>query len=555
MPDIENVMEYGRDVLAGKIDVCRYTRLAVERHFKEYDNQNRGFYFDEEAALDSIRFFSFLKHSKGEWAGQQFELAPWQKFWTALLFGWKQADGYRRYRVAYIEVPRKNGKSTWLSGLGLLLFFADGEGGAEVYSAATKEAQAKIVWSEAKRMVQASPALSSRIGCHARNLHHLPSASSFEYLGRDSDTQDGLNIHAAIIDELHAHKDRGIWDVIETATGARRQPLVIAITTAGTNRHGVCYEQRDYLIKILEGVLEDDSMLGVIYGLDFDEKGILLDDWRKESSWKKANPNYGVSVYAHDIKRLCRKAQEIPGSQNNFLTKRLDVWCSQDEKWLDMDVWAAAGKAFDESKLHGRLCYGGLDLSTKLDLTSFELVFPPIPEDPMWYLLSWFWIPKDNIEGRVRRDKVPYDVWAERGFIKATPGNVIDYDIIENDIDELGKKFKIQEIGFDPWNASGTAGHLETKGFAMTEVRQGTGGMGEPSKEFEAKIIGGTLNHGNHPILTWCASNVTLRYDANDNYMPDKKNSRERIDGVVAAVMALGRAIVADEPVKSFWET
>lgn len=539
--DFRAAMEYGREVMAGKIDVCKYTALAVERHFRDLkDGPKRGLFYCQKSAEHMLDFFGFLRHSKGEWAGRELILEPWQAFWLAVLFGWMGADGFRRFRTAYEEVPRKNGKSTKLAGVGLYLFFADGEGGAEVYTAATKRDQALITHREATRMVQKSPSLRARIGVTKNNLHHLATASMFEPLGADADTADGLNVHGAIVDELHAHKHRDLWDVLETATGSRTQSLLYAITTAGFNQYGICYELREYLTKILEGTIVDDTFWGVIYTAD---EG---DDWQDEATWRKANPNYGISVKPEDIARLAKKAAEIPAAQNNFLTKRLNIWTQQETKWLDMDTWSASGSAFDEKALEGRPCFGGLDLSTKIDLSSFALVFPPFLKDPLWYCLSFFWVPEDNMMRRARKDRVPYDVWAKQGLIKATEGNVVDYEVIRNDIRALGDRFAVQDVGFDPWNATQIATQLSDDGFQMVEMRQGPRTMGEPSKELEALILSKRFNHGGNAVLKWCASNVTIRTDANGNYMPDKGKSTERIDGVVAAVMAIGRAINQD---------
>jgi phage terminase large subunit-like protein len=459
-----------------------------------------------------------------------------------MVFGWLHKETkLRRFRTAYIEVPRKNGKSTGIAPWGLYGFLMDGEAGAEIYSAATHREQAKIVFTAAQRMAKASPDLRARINVFRHNMSIEQTASKFEPLGADADNMDGLNIHMALVDELHAHKTRGTYDVLETGMGSRRQPLLATITTAGFDRFGICYEQRTYLQQILKKVLFDDNYWGIIYTIDEE------DDWREESSWIKANPNYGVSVLPSDMHRLAIKAQNIPAAQNNFLCKRLNVWTNQEVRWLDLNEWDRSGAPFDTEELEGRACYGGLDLSTKLDLTAFVLVFPPT-ENQDWCVISRFWVPEDRIMERVKTDRVPYDAWVRDGHIEATPGNVIDFQYIIDQILVLVGMFGLQEVGYDPWNATQTAIELQSAGIEMVETRQGYKTMSEPSKQLESLVRSGKLSHNGQPVLRWNAANVTVRTDGNENFMPDKKHSMERIDGIVALVMALSRAMVHEAP-------
>lgn len=537
---IKEAMKYGRDVLSGKIKTCRLTRLAVERHFKDLKTgRKRGIVFSESKAVHALEFFGFLKHSKGEWAGQTIKLEPWEMFWTAVLFGWVRAKtGFRRFRFAYWEVARKNGKSTWLAGIGLYMFIADQEPGAEVYTVATKEDQAKIIFEESKRMVKKSAPLKKRITIHKKTMSIESLAASYLPLGRDSDTQDGLNTHCGLIDELHAHKSPDMWDVIETSTGARRQPLLLAITTAGTNQFGICYEQRTYLEKILTGVIEDDAYCGMIYTLD-DE-----DDPFDEANWIKANPNLGVSVRLDNLQELAKKAQETPRAINNFLTKRLNIWCAAEQRWLDMRAWMDCGAFFDTEELRGRECYVGIDLSKKIDLTASAFVFPPVEHDPFWYAILRFYFPADNVEKRKRETRVPFDLWANQGWVCLTPGNVVDYGYIEDDIKKYSEIFKIKEICYDPYNATQFANSLSGF-FSMIEVRQGALTLNEPSKEFEAIVTARKFRHGGNPVLSWNASNVVIVPDRNGNYLPSKGKSIESIDGVAAIINAMSRAITS----------
>ena len=363
---------YARSVSEGVIPANRLLRLACERHLGDLARgAGRGLRFDLAAARHAIDFFGFLRHSKGEWAGEPFTLAPWQAFLVGSLFGWKRDDGLRRFRTAYCAVPRKNGKSTTSAGIGLYLLVADGEQGAEVYSAATTRDQARIVFDEAKRMVATSPALRRRVELLINNLHVAASASRFMPLSSDSSTMDGLNVHGAIIDELHAHKTRGVVDVLDTATGARRQPLLFEITTAGYDRHSICFEHHDYSIKVLDGVLQDDSWFAYIAAADED------DDWTDAKVWRKANPNFGISVKEDDLARKAEKAIALPGAQNAFRRLHLNQWTEQAERWIDMAAWDACDAPVDLERLRGRPCFGGLDLSTTTDVTALAWVFPP----------------------------------------------------------------------------------------------------------------------------------------------------------------------------------
>ena len=358
----------------------RLVRLACERHLEDLGSgASRGLRFDVQAAQHAIDFFGFLRHSKGEWAGQTFALAPWQAFVVGSLFGWQRADGLRRFRTAYCAVPRKNGKSTLSAGIALYLLVADGEQGAEIYSAATTRDQARIVFDEAKRMVGSSPALKRRVQVLINNLNVEASASRFMPLSSDASSMDGLNVHGAIIDELHAHKTRHVVDVLETATGARRQPLLFEITTAGYDRHSICFEHHDYAIKLLEGVLQDDSWFAFIAAADEN------DDWTDPEVWRKANPSFGLSVKADDLARKAEKAIALPGAQNAFRRMHLNEWTEQAERWIDLAAWDACAGPVDLEALRGRTCFGGLDLSTTTDVTALAWVFPPEGDDGLWY--------------------------------------------------------------------------------------------------------------------------------------------------------------------------
>ena len=533
---------YITGVLSGEIVACKWVRLAVERHLDDLENgHTRGLYFDEERAQHAIDFFQFLRHSKGEWAGRVVELEPWQQFFLWALFGWLRDDGMRRYRTAYLEVSRKNGKTTLLAGVGLYLVVADEEPGAEVYTAATKKDQARISHSEAKRMVQRSSHLSAIVSVMRDNLSVLATDSKFEPLGRDSDTLDGLNVHGAVIDELHAHKNREMYDILDTATGSRRQPLICMITTAGVDRTSICFEHHEYTQKVLERLVEDDSHFGLIYTLDDEDDWET--NWSDETLWVKANPNLGVSKKWDDMRRKATRAKEMPAALNSFLRKELDLWTQAETAWMNMERWLALKGSVSESGLRGRRCYAGLDLSSTTDISALVLAFPPVVEGDLFQFLWRFFLPQEAMLARSRRDRVPYDVWVRQGFITVTPGDVIDYKAIYAQFDADAQAFDLEEVAFDRWGATQVAQDLADRGATMIQFGQGFASMSSPMKQMETMVLGGRIAHGHNPVANWMMGNVVALTDASENIKPDKAHSRERIDGVVAAIMALDRAI------------
>lgn len=549
-PSVQNsarvAKKYIADVLAGKATACKWVRLFCERHEKDLKKgTKRGLYFDEDEAERVLRFFDFLRHSKGEWGGQPFILSPWQQAYLWVLFGWrKKATGTRRFRISYLEVARKAGKSSLAAGVALYLLDADKEPGAEVYSAATKRDQAKIVHGEACRMVRASAMLKQFITVRTDNMFVLDTNSKFEPLSSDYNSLDGLNIHGAIVDEVHAHKTRDLWDILETATGARRQPLMFAITTAGVSRQGICRELHDYLEKVLDGSLEDDSFCGIIFTLDEE------DDYTDERVWVKANPNLGVSVKLDDLRDKIRKAREAPAALNAFLRLHMNIWTQAETRWIDPDAWAACGEQTPLEDLRKEPCYAGLDLSSTTDISAFVLKFPRTGD-----ALGWFWIPEDEMEKRERRDRVPFSAWVRHEYVEATPGNVIDYEYIRQRIKQVAAEFRgLREIGYDPWNATQLAIQLEEDGFNVVPVRQGFQTLSPAAKELEREIMSGELKHGGNPVLRWMAANVVLAIDPAENIKPDKAKSAERIDGIVALCMAISRQIQGEDDT-SIYET
>ncbi len=486
--------------------------------------------------------FAFLRHSKGEWAGQVVMLEPWQEFYLATLFGWMRADGTRRFRTSYLEVARKNGKSTMLAGVGLYLLVADGEPGAEIYTAATVRSQARIIFGESVKMVRQSPDLKSMLTLVKDNISFEGTFSKYEPVGRDSETLDGLNVHGGLVDELHAHPDGEMWDVLETGTGSRRQPLMATVTTAGSNRQSICFQFHDYTEKVLAEVVEDDAWHGMIYSLDRDPLTGELEDWESEAAWLKANPNLGISKKLPDLRDKARKARQMPSRLNVFLQKELNIWTQASTRWIDPERWRACNvRAVDELELAGRRCYGGLDLSSTLDVTALVWVFPPV-EGTVCDVLCRMWIPEENWQDRVKMDRAPYDVWVREGLLTLTPGNVVDYDFILQQVEEDTKVFSVQELAFDPWNATSVTNNIGLPPEKLVEFRQGYVSMNPAMKALEVAIQRRTLNHGGNGALAWMADNLVASRDPAGNMKPDKSKSTERIDGIVALLMAFYRA-------------
>lgn len=531
---------YARGVVSGKFVAGKWVRLACQRHLDDLKTaKTRGLKFDRKEADRAIRFFGILRQSKGEWANQALELQPWQAFIVGSLFGWMQlreGKWLRRYRTAYLSVARKNGKTTLAAGIMLLLAFADGEPGAEVYTAATTKQQARICWLEAKRMVAKSPALRSRIQAFADNLSWESQASKLEPLSADAETKDGLNPHGAAIDEYHAHPNGELSDVIESALGARRQPLIVYTTTAGSDSAGVCAQLDKDVQRILEGSADDDSIFGYIARIDEGDR------WDDERVWGKSNPNLGVSVKLHDLQRAAKRAKRMVREQNEFRRKRCNQWTEQATRWLSMEQYDACDVPVDEEALAGAACFSGLDLSTTTDITAFVSVFPDA--DGGFDVLCRFWIPEDNIDDKGQQDRAPYRQWVDEGYISVTQGNITDYDLVREDVKLFANTYAVTEIPYDKWNATQLATQLSHDGAVMVPMPQGYATLSEPAKYLEGLILSRRIRFGGNPVLRWMAANAAVQTGPNASIRPVKDKSTGRIDGIVALVMALGRAIV-----------
>lgn len=536
--------QYCRFVLTGHIPACKLVKLACLRHVLDLrDGHLRGLWFDPEAAQHRIDFYRFCRHFEGEWAGQVIQPEPWQQFIKWCIYGWRRADGSRRFRRVYEEVARKNGKSTDLGSDGNYLAFFDGEAGAQVFTAATKKDQAAIIHRSSTRMVKASPALRRRIKVYKNNLHSEETASRYEPLGEDSKTEDGRNVHAALIDEYHAHPSADMYNVLRSGMGARRQPLLYVITTAGFDHTSACYTEREYAVDVLQGTFEDDSYFAIIFTVD-DESA-----WTEETEWYKANPNLGVSVKLDDMREQCLEAQRVPSKQNEFKTKRLNIWTESRQIWITAEAWEQCNKPVDVEGLRGRKCYGGLDLSSTTDMSAWVLVFPPETPEDDYRCLYRFFVPQSDLERQYPKKEILDRVrlWIRQGFVTATPGNRIDYDFIRAQILDDAAAFDLQEIAFDPYNASQITNDLAKEGLELVEFRQGFLSMSPAAKEYERLVSSGRLAHGGNPVMKWMVSCAETDTDAAGNIKPvkpDRTKSSKRIDGVIANIMPVYRASI-----------
>jgi phage terminase large subunit-like protein len=526
---------YARDVVAGKVLAGKYHRLACARHQRDRkaeDTRAFPYVFHVAQAERFFRFAQLLKHYKGEWAGRCIELQPHQLFRLGSVFAWTHREtGLRRFRVSYTEIPRKNGKSLESALVALYLGFFDGEAGSETYCVATKREQAKIVFRDCQRLVQSS-GLKSRIKVLTANLHRDDTASKLEPLGADKDSTDGLNPHVVIIDEAHAMKDRGMIDVMETATGARRQPLIFWITTAGADLVSPCGDQHHYACQVLDRVITDEQFFGFIAHADAE------DEWTAERTWQKANPNYGVSVKPEDLRALIAKAVHMPAAAAAVKQKRLNLWGGGSEPWLSLEGWRAGQSRWTAESMHGEPCWIGVDLSSKIDLTAVVILFPPTETRKTWRVICHGLTPADTLLARARRDRAPYDVWVDKGYLLTNPGNRIDQDKVRDLVVEAAGLYQVQGVGIDPWNAGNLVTDLEAAGLLVVEVPQNRAQLSEPAKQFEADVLDGLVDGGGNELLTWCVSNVMAPTDDKGNIYPSKKRSRGRIDPVMAALNA-----------------
>lgn len=550
---------YARSVVSGVVPAGKYHKLACARHEADRGRENTPAFpyrFDEAVADRYFRFAEKLKHYKGEWAGQFIKLELWQKFCDGSLVGWVHAvTGLRRFRYSLEEVPRKNGK-TLRAGIRLnYLTFFDGEPGAEGYSIATKRDQAKLAFTDAKKLVESS-GLKMRVKVLVANMHRDDTASKLEPLGADHDSTDGLNPHVVCVDELHAMKDRGLLDVMETATGARRQPLIFAITTFGDDPVSVWGDQHDYGCKVLDGVLVDESFFVFVAHADIE------DDWTSPEAARKANPNYGISVNAEDLAAKVLKAQGIPSAAATYKQKHLNLLVNASNPCLSVEGWRQGQTICvtpeDEARwlneLLGQPCFVGIDLASKIDLCCCSFTFPPYGQRSTWRLLQYIWTPADTLKDRAHRDRAPYDVWRDKGRLIVSPGTRIDHQLIRAVLKTNRERFAIERIGFDPWHVDTLIDQLVNEdGFKLCtaddehgqllEVPQTFAGMSSACLRMQAEILAANVDARGCPVTAWSVSNTVDQRDGKDNMMFIKKKSRGRIDPVIAPTIGMALAL------------
>lgn len=539
---------YAQAVVAGEIAVCQWVLRACQRQLHDlarFKGRSSPYRFNPvltDAMGRSYRpadnlcaFVELLPHIKGPLAGTPITLEPWQVFILTTIFGWVKRDGRRRFRRVYIEVPRGNAKSTLSSAVGLYMLTADGEGGAECYSLATTRDQARIVFGDAQQMARKSSGFRSRYGVTvgAHNIHVLNTGSKFEALSAEGSTLDGLNIHFGCIDELHAHKTRTVYDVVETGTGKRDNSLLWVITTAGSDRAGICYETRSFVTRVLGGLIEDDSQFGIVYGLDDG------DDWGTEEALFKANPNWGISVRPEVILPLQAKALQLPSATNNFRTKHCNDWVSTDTAWMDIRAWErCADSQVRPEDFEGQPCWIGIDLASKVDIASMALLFE---RDGQVVGFVRHFLPEDTVFAAANSQ---YQGWMHAGRLLATPGNVTDFGLIEAELLDAAARFEIKTVAFDPFQATQFSTRMLAEGLPMIEVRPTVLNFSEPMKQLEALVLQGKWAFDGDPVLTWMVSNVVCHRDAKDNIYPRKERPENKIDGVIAVLMALNRLLL-----------
>ena len=551
---------YARRVIAGKVLAGRMVRLACVRHLRDLkEGPERGLRFDKTAVLKVIRFFEkVLCFSEGDFAGKPFKLEPWQKFILGSLFGWYGKDGHRRFRNAYVEIAKGNGKSPMAGGIGLYGLVADGVQGAQIYSAAVVKDQAKILWRDADNMVKASPELSAHVDQQVQNLAVLDTHSFFRPVSSEYRALEGLRVHMGLIDEVHEHPNDKVYEKIRAGTKGFQDALILEITNCGFDKQSICWQHHLMSEQVLSGVIENDAWFAYICQLDAcevcAEKGHMManpgcencDDWRDERVWKKANPNLGVSIPLKYLREQVAEAKGMPSKQNTVLRLNFCIWTEQATRWLDMTQWMQCAGQVDERALEGRMCYGGLDLASTRDLCALALVFPPSDEEEPVQVIWCFWVPEDTVKERVQRDRVPYDLWVRQGHMMTTEGNVADYDVIRTDILHLGTLYNIRELAIDRWNSTQLQVQLVGEGVTVVPFGMGFVSMTAPSKELERLVFQQGIAHGNNPAANWAASNVAVEHDSADNIKPNKEKSTEKIDPITALIMAIGRMIVSD---------
>jgi phage terminase large subunit-like protein len=548
-PHVNRGMKYARDVVAGRINVCRFVRLACQRHLDDLKKAKAKSYpyrYDKDAGERVCFFISHLVHTKGEWAGRRIELEPWQCFILTVVFGWlRKKNGLRRFREVYEEVPRKNGKSIITGGVALYLGFADGEPEAEVYCGATSRDQANAVFRPVKQMAEKSPGLKDTLALTvmAASVSRIADGSRIEpVIGKPG---DGASPHGAMHDEYHEHPTSDQFDTMKTGMGARRQPLQWTITTAGFNIGGPCYVYRQRAVEVLEGTVANDELFAIVFTID---EG---DEWTDFDNWIKANPNYGVSVYTDYLRGMHRDAMQDLSKQGALKTKHLNLWCQAKAAWMDMDAWkACAVPGLDKAMFAGRPCYVGVDLASKIDISALVFLFPPHGNDPKWSLFGDWFLPRETVDLYYNQH---YQTWEQQGHLHVTEGAVVDYSAIEEELLDTARLVTVEEAAYDAFNATQFSTRMQAEGMPMVEFPQTVANMSEPMKELYALVKSGKLQHNGCPVMTWMMGNVVAKEDAKENIFPRKDAARNKIDGPVAAIFALARAMASAPEEQNFF--
>lgn len=497
-------------------------------------------HYDQGKADRAVKFIEMLPHTKAQWEGKPFWLLPWQEQIIRDLFGIVKEDGSRQFRTAYIEISKKMGKSELAAAIALYLLYADNEPSAEVFSAAADRQQASICFDVARRMVEMTPALlkRSKVMTATKRIVNYSNAGYYQVVSAEVGGKHGYSISGLIFDEIHNQPNRNLWDVLTKGSGdARRQALHVAITTAGTDRNSICYELHTKAVDLIEGKRIDPTFYPVVYSLPMDE------DWTDEENWKKVNPSLGYTVPIERMREQFLQAKGNPAEENVFRQLRLCQWVGSTVQWIPDEIYEKGSIPVDPESLKGRECYAGLDLSSSEDITGLVLMFPPRSEKEKYIMLCYAWVPEDTVPARVRKTGFPYDNWVAQGYLKTTPGNVIDYAYIEKTIEELGKVYNIKEIAFDRWGSNMLVERLTDMGLTVVPIGQGYKDMSAPSKTFFEEMMRGNLIHGINPVFKWMCGNVVVETDPAGNIKPTKSKSKEKIDLVVAAIMALDRCI------------
>lgn len=536
------VTEYATRVKSGEIVAGPYVRLAAKRHLDDLlTGHLRGLVWHPERAAHAINFIECLRHYQGDAAGKRFRLSLWQKFVVGSVFGWYVTDGQRRFRTAYVEIGKGNGKTPLAAAVALYALVADGEAGAEIYSAATSREQAGICFRDATQFVLSCIPLANRLDVGISNIAYHATSSFFRVVSAEGRGLDGKRPHVVVVDELHEHPTATVVEKMRAGTKGRTRALIFEITNSGYDQTTVCFEHHDYSIKVLQGVIENDSWFAFVASLDKGE-----DPFSDPKCWIKANPNLGVSLTTQYLTEQVREARDLPSKRNLVLRLNFCRWTEASEGWVDLDHWDQCAEPVDTDQLAGRDCFGGLDLASVSDFCAYSLVFPPDNERGNWKLLLKLYLPEAAVVRMREKQRLPIDHWIELGLVTVTPGNVTDYGFIRRDINATREKYNVKEIAFDRFNASQLVTDLQDDGALMVGFGQGYGSMSAPCKELERLYMSHRFSHGGHKVLRWMASNTVATKDAAENIKFDRAKSTQKIDGMVSTVMAIGRAIASN---------